>query len=191
VNEEHAAAVIEGDEIFRSRIAGFQKIGILGEKVAESKADICYINESVVGLSSSWYQDCKLNYVAGYTALLSREETFTRLKGLHEEDSTFPKLSQFMRKGCRYSAIVSYVPAGSIPKGNDCRIPDLFGGIRPRIDGVPRSSKFDYTFDPDAIDQSVDLLWINHTQRYYQESLWCVPEMLCFNSPRSTPIQAD
>ncbi len=194
VNEQHAAADIEGDQIFRSRISSLQQLGIMGEKVAESKADTCYINRWYTGITTAgWEQFCQLDYLAGYTALVSREETYTRLQALHKEDPTFP-LQPSIRNGCRYSPwpnnAVSYVPAGSIPEGNDCRIPDLAGGIGPGGINKPVSTKFDYTFDPDAIDQSVDLLWITYTHRYYREDLGCAG-LFCGKTPRSTPAQAD
>jgi hypothetical protein len=199
VNEQHAAADIEGDQIFRSRISSLQNLGIMGEKVAESKADSCYIDPAYAGFTTStWEQFCQLNYLVGYTALLSREETFTRLEtaALHKEDRTFPRrIRRGNRRGCNFSSWrrnnVRYVPAGSIPEGDDCRIPDPVYGIRPRGARMPGSTKFDYTFNPDAIDQSVDLLWITYTQSYYREDLGCTPLPLCSNSPRSKPIKAD
>jgi hypothetical protein len=200
VNEEHAAAVIEGDEIFRSRVFSLQQLGIMGEKVAESKADTCYIEPICVGLGcSTWEQFCRLDYVAGYTALLSREETFDRIEAasLYKESPTFPKrLHWSNRGGCRYSPSPSpnviYVPANFIPKSeyDGCRIPDRANGVGPFGAGMPGNTKFDYTFDPDAIDQSVDLLWITYTHRYYREDIGC-SGLLCMNSPRSKPIQAD
>jgi hypothetical protein len=56
---------------------------------------------------------------------------------------------------------------------------------------MPGSTSFDYTFYPRLIDQSVDLAWITYRHKYYREDLGCVPLTLCWNSPRSTPIQAD
>jgi hypothetical protein len=197
VNAQHAAADIEGDQLFRSRIDRLSQLGILGEKVAESKADTCYIDPEGGGFSiEKWVQRCQLDYVAGYTALLSRDETFARLQtaSLHEEDPSFPRL-RTNRRGCRYSSwpsnSVSYVPAGSVPDSDDCRIPELVNGVGPRGAGSPGSTSFDYTFDPNAIDQTADLLWITFTHSYYQEDLECRPGLTCFDPPRSTPIQAD
>jgi hypothetical protein len=163
-------------------------------KVAESKADICYIESMAAGFSiRTWEQVCQLSYLAGYTALLSRKETFTRLRNVHKEAPYFPLPSR-PRNGCWYtfhpSNSISYVPADSIPKGDDCRIPDTVSGIKPRVARKPGSTKFDYTFDPDTIDQSVDLLWITYPYIYYKEDLGC-RGFGCVESPRSTPIQAD
>jgi hypothetical protein len=199
VNEKHAAADIEGDQLFRLRISRLRQLGILGEKVAESKADTCYINSVAAGFTTvSWEQFCQLDYLAGYTALLSREETFTRLEtaSLHKEDPMFRRGS-VNRRGCGYDTgafnNISYVPAGSIPEDDLCRIPDPVNGITPRGARMPGSTKFNYTFDPDAIDQSVDLLWITYSHRYYYEDLGCRPGLyFCgLTPPRSTPIQAD
>jgi hypothetical protein len=197
VNEQHAAADIEDDQIFRSRASSLQQLGIMGEKIAESKADTCYIDSYAHGFTiAGWEQFCQLNYVAGYTALLSKEETFTRLQTLHKKDPTFYLYRTYrsVGDGCRFYPsefnTVSYVPAGAIPDGSDCRIPDLVGGIGPGGIRKPVRTKFDYTFDPDAIDQSVDLLWITYSHRYYREDLGC-SGLLCMNSPRSKPIQAD
>jgi hypothetical protein len=200
VNEQHAVADIEGDRLFRSRISSLQQLGILGEKVAESKADNCYIEANCVGFGcQSWEQFCRLDYVAGYAALLSRDETFDRIEiaSLRKEDPTFPtRYHPSNRSGCRYSAgrsnNITYVPAGSIPEGEDCRIPEPVSGMKPRGERKPGSTKFDYTFDPDAIDQSVDLLWTTYTHRYYRENLVCRPGLLSGCGPsRSTAIQAD
>ena len=198
VNEKHAAADIEGDEIFQSRISRLHQLGIMGEKVAESKADSCYIDSYDYGFTTGgWEQFCQLDYLAGYTALLSREETFTRLEtaALHKEDRTFPRrLSARHRGGCRYSVWqsnnITYVPESSAhERGEYCYIPGTVTGIRPRGVARPGNTKFDYTIDYDAIDQSVDLLWINYTHKYYREDLGCRPEPFCMVSPRSTPIQ--
>ena len=94
VNEQHAEADIEGDRNFQSRISRLHQLGILGEKVAESKADSCYI-ENWGGFKSRWLQFCELDYVAGYTALLSRDETFTRLQTLHKEAPPFICIAGF------------------------------------------------------------------------------------------------
>jgi hypothetical protein len=196
VNEQHAAADIEGDEIFRSRISRLHQLGIMGEKVAESKADTCYITPSG-GFGCRWTQYCQLDYVAGYTALLSREETFDRIEAasLRKKDPTFPgRLHPSHRRGCRYGkgrgSNVRYVPAGSIPE-DDCHIPDPVNGVGRFGAGRPGSTSFDYTFDPDTIDQSVDLLWITYKRHYYWENLECRPGLLPLAPPRSTPIQAD
>jgi hypothetical protein len=195
VNEKHAAADIEGDQIFRSRISSLQQLGIMGEKVAESKADTCYIT-SGGGFVGRWEQFCQLDYLAGYTAPLSREESFAHLEtaSLHKEDPMFRRGS-VNRRGCGYDTgafnNIIYVPAGSIPEDDLCRIPDPVNGVRPFGARQPGSTLFDYTFDPDAIDQSVDLLWITYTHRYYREVLRCRPGLLCSGLPRSTPIQAD
>jgi hypothetical protein len=191
VNEQHAAADIEGDQLFRLRISRLRQLGILGEKVAESKADTCYIDANCVGFGcQSWWQYCQLDYVVGYTALLSREETFTRLQTLHKEDPPY-YLYRSIRNGCGFAQQFRYVPAGTIPEDHNCQIPDLIGGLGPFGTRLPGSTKFDYTFDPDAIDQSVDLLWITYKHRYYREDLGCTPDPTCFSSPRSTPIQAN
>ena len=190
VNEQHAAADIEGDELFRSRISRLNQLGILGEKVAESKADTCYI-VSRGGFKSRWLQFCQLDYLAGYTALLSRDETFTRLQTLHKDDPPL-YLYRSIRNGCGFAQQLRYVPAGSIPE-DECRIPDPVNGVRRFAARQPGSTKFDYTFDPDAIDQSVDLVWITYKHRYYREDLRCRPLTFwpCSALPRSTPIQAD
>jgi hypothetical protein len=197
VNEQHAAADIEGDQLFQSRISSLQQLGIMGEKVAESKADTCYIDSSTSGFAiTSWEQFCQLDYLAGYTAPLSREESFAHLEtaSLHKEDPMFRRGS-VNRRGCGYDTgafnNIIYVPAGSIPEDDLCRIPDPVNGVRPFGARMPGNTKFDYTFDPDTIDQSVDLLWITYTHRYYREDLGCTPDPTCFSSPRSTPIQAD
>jgi hypothetical protein len=190
VNEQHAAADIEGDEIFRSRIASFQKIGILGEKAAESKADTCYIVHWGGFGTGRWLQFCQLDYVTGYAALLSRDETFARLQTLHKED---PPLSLYRSpNGCGLATQFRYVPAGSIPE-DECRIPDLDGGTRHFGILRPGNTKFDYTFAPDTIEQSVDLVWITYKHHYYREDLRCRPLTFwpCSALPRSTPIQAD
>ena len=196
VNEQNAAADIEGDEIFRSRISSLQQLGIMGEKVAESKADNCYIEPTYAGFTTArWEQFCQLDYLAGYTALLSRDETFDRIDtaSLHKEDPTFP-YRLHSKRVCGYSVSLSpnviYVPADSIFKRDYCRIPDPVSGMRPRGPLMPGSTKFDYTFDPDAIDQSVDLLWITYKHRYYREDLGCAG-LLCGATPRRTPVQAD
>jgi hypothetical protein len=199
VNKLHAAADIEGDELFGSRISRLQQLGILGEKVAASKADTCYINSAHGGFSiSTWEQFCQLDYVAGYTAPLSQEETFDRIEAAprHKDDPTFPRrLHPANRRGCRYSVWpennITYLPVGSIPKGEGCHIPYLVNGITPRGARLPGTTSFDYTFNSDEIDRSVDLLWITYTHTYYREDLGCTPDPLCSSSPRSTPIQAD
>lgn len=201
VNEQHAIADIEGDQIFRSRITSLQKLGIMGEKVAESKADTCFIDSVEGGFATLTYeQRCQLDYVAGYTALLSREETFTRLQSLPKRNSTF-NLYSSAPDGCAYrmspfwvAGNLCRVPAGTIPESrNDsgCGIPDPVNGIPYPRAGFPQSTSFDYTFDRDAIDQSVDLLWINYIHRYYREDLGCRPGLFCGGPPRSTLIQAD
>ena len=198
VNEQHAAADIEGDQIFRARISRLHQLGIIGEKVAESKADTCYIKSTGAGISiETWEQFCKLNYLIGYTALLSRGETFDRIEAasLHKEAPTFPTRHHWsFRGGCRYSPgssnNISYVPADSTPEDDACRIPDPASWVGPFGARKPGNTKFDYTFDPDTIDKSVDLLWITYTHRYYRENLGC-SGLLCMNSPRRTPVQAD
>jgi hypothetical protein len=199
VNEQHAAADIEGDQIFRSRISSLQQLGIMGAKVAESKADTCYIGSVDGGFVTIRYeQRCKLDYVAGYTALLSREETFARLQTLPKRKPTFNLYSRPADGRCVYrmqpfweAGSLRRIPAENIPKSNDCRIPDLINGSPRPIARIPQSTSFDYTFDPDATDQSVDLLWITYSHIYYWENLGCTPDPFCFSSPRSTPIQAD
>jgi hypothetical protein len=197
VNEQHAAADIEGDQLFRARVSILQQLGIMGEKVAESKADTCNIQSYGSGISVNWEQRCQLDYVAGYTALLPQEETFTRIEAasLDKEVPRFPKrLHSWTRRGCGYgswsSNNVRYVSAGSNPEDRKCRIPVLVNGVGSGGTRKPVSTKFDYTFDPDAIDQSVDLLWIAYTHRYYHEYIRCAG-LFCMNSPRSKPIQAD
>ncbi len=195
VNEQHAAADIEGNQIFQSYVSSLQQLGIMGEKVAESKADTCYIDSASAGFTiRTWEQFCQLDYLAGYTALLPQEETFDRIEAasLRKEDRNFPQRRSW--SGCSYGGSgsngVTYVPTDSISKDDDCRIPDrvkwvgLFGA------GRPGNTNFDYTFAPDTIDQSVDLVWITYTHRYYREDIGCLPLSLCSN-PRSTPIQAD
>jgi hypothetical protein len=194
VNEQHAAADIEGYQAFQSRVSSLHQLGILGEKVAESKADTCYIHPSYSGFSTATYEQfCQLDFVAGYTATLAPEKTFTRLQTLPKDDQVFP-INRSYVGGCMHfiwpTGTVSRIPRDSMPegkKGLDCRIPDLVNGIS--FHGPQRSS-FDYTFVPSAIDQSVDLIWVTYLHRYYRENIGCRPGLFC-SSPRDTPIQAD
>ncbi len=199
VNKLHAAADIEGDELFRSRISKLNQLGVLGEKVAESKADTCYIDPSYAGFTfRKWAQSCQLDYVAGYTAPLSKEETFARIEAasLYEGDPTFPKRQHSAsRLTCAYGIWptnnIIYLPALPYPADDGCRIPNLVNGVTPRGALVPGNTKFDYSFRSDEIDRSINLLWITFKHHYYHENLGCTPDPFCSSSPRSTPIQAD
>ena len=193
------AAEVDADRILQSRISRLQQLGILGDQIAESKADTCYIESMGAGLQTlKWEQFCELYYAVGHTALLSRSEAFARIEAasLRKEDPTFPgHFHPSNRSWCEYESSaqdnVIYVLVDSIPDDHECGIPDLIGGIGHFGAGRPGSTKFDYTFDPDTIDQSVNLIWITVRHRYYRENIGCTPDPFCSSSPRSTPIQAD
>jgi hypothetical protein len=76
VNEQHVAAEIEADEILRSHTSRLQRLGILGDKIAESKADTCHLDS----MNSYWEQFCELYIVVGSTAPLSLSEAFAQIE---------------------------------------------------------------------------------------------------------------
>ncbi len=194
VNEQHAAAEIEADEILRSHISRLQRLGILGDKIAESKADTCRL----ASMGAYWEQFCELYFVVGYTAPLLPSAAFARLEAafLRKEDPSLAGDSyELYRNRCEVESSrhgnARYALTSSIPGNHDCRIPDLIGDRGPFGACRPGSTRFDYTFDPDTIDQSVDLIWITLRHRYYREHVECPPASFCVCTPRSKPIQAD
>jgi hypothetical protein len=199
VNAQYAIANIEGDQIFQARISSLQELGIIGDKVAASKANICYLTAIEAGfITAEWAQICELHHVTGYSAPLPREETRARLQSLPKRDPT-RHMRRFPRDDCRYDMLpfwrrgsLRWIPSGTTSEGSDskyCGIPDLAdlrGKANRALDSV--STTFDYTFDPRAVDRGSDQIWITYVHHYYRESLGCRG---CLYPPRSTPIQAD
>lgn len=202
LGRESAESYVDGkvDEA----IDTLQKSGVVIDRLGSSKVDVCYIDYR--GKSpDSWYQDCYLRYVEGFSTSLTIDEVRSKLLSNPRSISIFGNDSSKMQTNpdylyCTlfdrfnhtddYRTELQMIPANTKGGYGECEIPDLlqsYGSVKGHIKLSDELSVKEYnTFDSSSIDNSQNQIWLMFNKHYYHEELGCVKTIVC-TKPRSKP----
>lgn len=195
------------DRKFDEKIAALRNAGVIGEQIASSKVDVCYVTHSDRGwLADYWYQDCYIRYVDGYETNLSRALVKQRVLSIPnhealfgEEDTTAAKYNKCSLFGHLFGQFpdytVIYKPLDVDPLTDySCRVPNPLQGLStvrgPIILDSELSALIDRAYNPNEIYTLGNQIWVMHDEFYYNELLGCGAGLIFCSNPRKTPVQA-
>lgn len=175
---------------------------LVGEKIASSKVDVCYLNHEDQGwVASNWYQDCYIRYTQGYVTQSTKVEVLRDVLKNSKGSTYFGEINQYAITGSGtdcdlfekdYKSTLIYLPAGSLKNDFECQIPNPIQGtftVRgPIILDRKLSARAYRTFDVDEISRENDQLWIQFDEYYYHEDLGCQVLSIFCSSPRAGPV---
>lgn len=198
---EHAriAAEATAEHRLANMRNALQSTGLVGEPMASSKVDVCYVTHADIGwFVHSWYQECYVRYLEGYYTTADGTDILNKAQLLA---GSFGKLQTEYRRSSFPCDIFESGDSETLryrstaPHDNDafsCGLPRQTSGTYPSYDEFDDkySIKTYREFDPASIDLSKRQLWIIiQPKLYYDEDLGCRMSIFCEN-PRSMPIQA-
>lgn len=182
--------------------------GITDKQIASSKIDVCYVTHADQGwFAYTYYQDCYLRYVQGYTTKLSKDELKRKLLAQPEAQNLFNKensnptaafedceLYQKAFTDTTNKGELIYRPANVTNDEYSCKVPNplqgLFSVKGPIILDNELATKTYRTFDATKIDNSTNQFWFSFDEYYYHEGLGCSAGGIFCDNPRPKPIQA-
>lgn len=182
--------------------------GITDKQIASSKIDICYVTHTDQGWTvSSYYQDCYLRYIQGYTTKLSKDELKQKLLAQQEAQTLFNEeyrsLAAVLDECELYHEALTftpskgeltYRPANVTDEEYSCKVPNPLRGLwsvrGPFIIDDALAAKIYRTYDITRIDNSTNQFWLSFDEHYYHEDLGCIIGGIFCGNPRPTPIQA-
>lgn len=182
------------DQALSDKIALLKRAGVVDAAIASSKIDKCRTTSEDRGwIPQNWRQDCSLHYAEGFTTSLSREQVISRLQADPDTEALFgeaytprstrgqPTCSIF-RKDRQDNLI--FRPARTTSMHSTCEVPE---DDRARSREAIQAFR---EFDPKAIDDSQNQVWVVFQENYYQENLGCGGIPIWCSNPRSEPVQA-
>lgn len=182
--------------------------GITDKQIASSKIDVCYVTHSDQGwFAYTYYQDCYLRYVQGYTTKLSKDELKRKLLAQPEAQSLFNKensnsttviddceLYQKAFTDTTNKGELIYRPANVTNDEYSCKVPNplqgLFSVKGPIVLDDELAIKIYRNYDTTKIDNSSNQFWFTFDEYYYHEDLGCNAGGIFCDNPRPKPIQA-
>lgn len=182
--------------------------GITDKQIASSKIDICYVTHDDQGwIAYTYYQDCYLRYVKGYTTKLNKNELKQKLlaqpraQNLFNKENSNPttgfddcELYQKAFTDTTNKGELIYRPANITNDEHSCKVPNPLQGLSsvkgPNVLDDELATKIYRTYDITKIDNSSNQFWFTFDEYYYHEDLGCSIGVLFCDSPRSKPIQA-
>ena len=190
------------ERMLADRVEALRAAGIIKDRVGSSKLDVCYLDHEDAGWTvSSWYQNCGLRYVEGFTTGSDRGAAEERILALGApEDFLLGRSPQFGKAASKLGSLappcvlftddergetLRYRPSGS----GGCEVPDPTGFGAIHSDHV--STKEYRTFDPSRLGNDQDQIWLVIDEHYSHEVLGCgVSGIIFCESPRDKPVQA-
>lgn len=213
IDENREQIESKTDQLFNQKINGLVSVGVIGNKIAYSKVDVCYITQSYSGwFTTNYYQDCYLRHIVGYTANFNKESTQDLVENNLNNDALFGKKSNFNKSkfADRYiecnifeqehTSTIIYRPKEAISDKNNlpstnCRTPNPLQGTWTVNGPVTLDKDLSVnayeTFDTNQINDSENQVWIVQDKHYYHESLGCGPGLIFCSNPRKVPIHPD
>jgi hypothetical protein len=182
------------------------RTGITDKQIASSKIDACYVAHADQGwFAYTYYQDCYLRYVQGYTTKLSKSELKQKLLAqpdaviLFGKENGTPtiydncKLYQKASTAVANKVELIYRPANVTSDEYTCRVPDPLKGLFSASASVldeELATKIYRDYDATKIDNSLNQFWFYFDEHHYHEDLGCGTNLLICDNPRPKPIQA-
>lgn len=202
IKNARQTAEIVSDEKIKEATNILKELGIATDSLGSSKTDVCYVNHRDQGwFAASWYQDCYIRYVDGFTTKLSRDEVMQRLTSNIKTPAYFGQsYSVSVNRGVsncglfeeEYKTTLLYRPANYRLDHYSCEIPNplqaLWSVKGPIVSDDELSVKAYRTFDIDEVDNSKNQVWIMFDDHYYHEDLGCGVGAVFCNNPRSKPV---
>ena len=175
------------DLTLTAQVEELRRAGLATTPIASSKVDVCEITSQGGGwMASSYEQRCELRYVEGYATDLDLNVIYERLKVVPSNQ----------RDKCqRFSGSLPYdrimVRSANSPiSPYDCEMPTPTGALPSQMEQSQRGKHF-RTYDPVAVDNTRNQVWLIVEVDYYREKLGCAPDGFIFcTSPRETPLRA-
>ena len=202
ITELRSSAMQISDKQFDNQVNFLISNGIITQKLASSKVDVCYIYSEDRGfVPIDYYQDCYLRYTAGFRTVMEKATIQNILKQNKTTAQLFGEPNAYPPSDCDLyesgygigfsNAPLLYLAAGKyLHETGLCAIPDPIQGIG-RTNQVftddMLTTKIFHTFNRDNISIDYNEVWIERDDDYYHESLGCSGLVFC-NSPRQQPV---
>ena len=203
---ERARAEKEDDAAVEKRVDFLEQSGLVSDRIGSAKVDTCYGDHDDAGwMISSWYQECQLKYIEGFSTNLPKDTLLSSMAQLPDATKLFGEqvLSEYSfdnyPSGCvvyrsvdtKQAIEVVYLPqdynSAVVEEYSSCNIPkqgDRYAGAI----ASESATKVFRSFNPNALSHAKAQVWVVVSDTYYHEDLGCTG-ILCDN-PRPKPIQA-
>lgn len=192
------------DEKVGEAIVALNKLGAITSNLGSSKVDVCYTDYRGK-TANSWYQDCYLRYIEGFSTNLNIDEVRNSLLSDPKSISIFGNDSSLRQTDpdhlyCtlfdrfnhdnEYRTELVMIPVNTKGSYGECEVPNLlqsYGSVKGHIKSNNALSVKTYkTFDTSVIDGVQNQIWLVLNKHYYHEELGCAGIIGCFN-PRGKP----
>jgi hypothetical protein len=201
VTHARLAAEKQSDARFNDMMTALQRDGLAKTEIAASKYDVCYITHSDSGwMTVSWYQECYIRYVKGYTTNASRKKvlefarTHASLFGSSTDDGFMQSSASCKIARQNYRETLRYRPVGaSDMMSQDCALPATladFLSIRMPASGIMVRRAYEHSADNLTTTANSPEIWVEYQRDYYDESLGCGVGLFCGN-PRTRAALPD
>lgn len=176
VTRAYAQNKAAADTEFEQRLEVLEQAGLIDHPIASSKINLCGIQQHVGGwVTTSWSQECHIQYVEGFTTNLDKETLKQKLLALPSARTLLGKENAYSDCnliGDGLATDVIFRLSGTPSGDSNCTVPSQkFGASGTELDGVV--SKEYKSFDPSKIDSNQSQIWLSYRRNYYTEDLGC------------------